>query len=56
VTRGRYDEITPRSAELLHAWIKGSKLHIFERCSHTPILEDVEKFFEVHRDFLRQVA
>jgi proline iminopeptidase len=56
VTCGRYDEITPKNAELLHARIKGSRLHIFERCSHTPILEDEEKFFEVHRDFLRQVA
>jgi proline iminopeptidase len=56
VTCGRYDEITPKNAELLHERIRGSKLHIFEGCSHMPILEDEERFFDVHRDFLKQVA
>jgi len=56
VTCGRFDEITPKNAEVLHRGIAGSKLHIFEGCSHTPILEDPSVFLRVHRDFLHEVS
>ncbi len=56
VTCGRFDEITPKNSETLNRGIRGSRLHIFENCSHTPILEDPVAFFRVHRDFLQEVS
>jgi proline-specific peptidase len=56
ITCGRHDEITPKNSELLQERIRGSRLHIFEGCSHMPILEDEGRFFEVHREFLRRVS
>jgi proline iminopeptidase len=55
VTCGEYDEITSKNAELLHQGIRDSKIHIFKGCSHAVAEEDRESFFQVHRDFLRQL-
>lgn len=56
VTCGEFDEITPKNARLLHDRIRGSELHIFEKCSHVIVAEDPKEFFHVHGDFLDKVA
>lgn len=56
ITCGEYDEITSKNAQRLHSGISGSRFHLFRGCSHMPILEDGEKFFQVHRDFLAQAS
>jgi proline-specific peptidase len=49
---GRFDELTPACAETLHQGIAGSELVLFEESSHTPHLEETEKYLEVVNDFL----
>jgi proline iminopeptidase len=40
LTTGRFDEVTPRVAESMHAGIRGSELRLFERSSHTAFWEE----------------
>lgn len=56
VTCGEFDEITPKNAKLLHDHIRGSELHIFEKCSHVIVAENPEEFFRVHGEFLDRVS
>jgi proline iminopeptidase len=56
VTAGEYDERSPKCAMAIHRGIKGSKLVVFEDCSHTAIWEDRVRFIEVVRDFLDHVS
>ena len=50
---GRLDGIVPlRHAELLHHWIPGSMLRVFERAGHLPIIEKPETANRLIRDFL----
>ena len=56
VTCGEFDEITPKNAELLHDRIRGSELHIFEKCSHVIVAENPREFFRVHGEFLDKVS
>ena len=52
VTAGEYDARTPKCAEVIHRGIRGSKLVIFEDCSHAALWEDRVRFIETVRDFL----
>jgi proline-specific peptidase len=52
ITCGRYDEVTPKNAEVLNQGIKDSKLVIFEKSSHSAIIEEPEKYFETYERFL----
>ncbi len=55
ITVGRFDEVTPRVAESMHAEIKGSKLVIFENSSHQAMWEERAKYMEVVGGFLNQI-
>ena len=52
ITVGKYDKITPKCARVIHRGIRGSKLVVLEKCSHTALWEDRAQFIEVVRDFL----
>jgi proline-specific peptidase len=55
VTSGRYDECTPRLAEIVHRGIPGSEWAIFEESSHTAFIEERERYMQVLDDFLSRV-
>jgi len=52
ITAGKYDLESPKSARAIHRGIRGSKLVMFEKCSHAALWEDRVRFMEVVRDFL----
>ncbi len=52
ITAGKYDLETPKSAQAIHRGIRGSKLVMFEMCSHAALWEDRVEFIELVRDFL----
>jgi proline-specific peptidase len=54
ITCGRCDEATPACAETLHRGIPGSRMHIFEDCSHMTFLEQPEEFGQVIGEFLAE--
>jgi len=56
ITNGKYDEVTPRCGEVLHRGIKDSKFVIFEKSSHSPRIEEPDKYFETYGSFLRGVS
>jgi proline iminopeptidase len=56
VTAGKYDLVAPKCARAIHRGIRGSKLVILEKCSHTAIWEDRVGFIELVRDFLDSVT
>ncbi|MFK3781606.1 alpha/beta fold hydrolase [Agrobacterium sp. NPDC089420] len=50
---GAEDILTPLpESELLHAYIPGSRLHVFEECGHLPPLEKPEETTRLLRDWL----
>ncbi len=53
VIRGSYDLCTPAIADVLVRGIPGARLVVFEHSSHTPVLEETERYVEVVGDFLR---
>jgi L-proline amide hydrolase len=54
VVRGRYDMSTdPISAELVNG-IRGAREVVFEESSHTPVLEETDRYLEVVGDFLKE--
>jgi L-proline amide hydrolase len=54
VVRGRYDMCTePIAAELVNG-IEGAREVVFEESSHTPALEESDRYLEVVGDFTRQ--
>jgi L-proline amide hydrolase len=56
VIRGRYDMCTePIAAELVNG-IQGARLEIFEKSSHTPVLEESDRYLEVVGRFMREVG
>lgn len=55
VIGGRYDEATPTITETVHRGIPGSQWVIFENSSHTPHLEETERYLQVLGDFLSRV-
>lgn len=56
VTVGKFDQITPKCARAIHRRIRGSKLVVFEKCSHMALWEDRAHYIEVVRDFLDEVS
>jgi L-proline amide hydrolase len=52
---GRHDEVRPHVVEAMHARLKDSEWALFEDSSHTPHLEERERFLETVGDFLRRV-
>jgi pimeloyl-ACP methyl ester carboxylesterase len=52
VISGRYDEATPAIAETVHRGIPGSEWVMFEHSSHTPHLEETERYLQVVTNFL----
>jgi L-proline amide hydrolase len=55
VTSGRYDECTPRLAEIVHRGIRGSEWAIFENSSHTAFIEERERYMQRLGDFLSRI-
>ena len=55
VIRGAYDMCTPRVAERLMGGLPDARLVVFEQSSHTPVLEETERYLQVVGDFLREV-
>ncbi len=51
---GRYDEATPVVVQPVKDGIPGSEWVVFENSSHTPHLEEPERFLDVVGDFLRR--
>lgn len=52
ILSGRHDESTPAINEVLHQGIRDSEWILFEKSSHTPHLEEMERYMEVLSDFL----
>ncbi|HLM37740.1 MAG TPA: proline iminopeptidase-family hydrolase [Gaiellaceae bacterium] len=55
ITSGRHDECTLALVEPLHRGIAGSEWVLFERSSHTSLLEEPERYLEVIGGFLARV-
>src|SRR5919109_1707386 len=54
VIRGRYDMCTPRIAQTLVRGIAGAREVVLEHSSHTPVLEETERYLDVVRRFMRE--
>jgi proline iminopeptidase len=52
VLRGAHDLCTPAVAATLVAGIPGARLEVFEESSHTPVVEETERYLDVVRAFL----
>ncbi|HUK28850.1 MAG TPA: proline iminopeptidase-family hydrolase [Candidatus Acidoferrales bacterium] len=52
VTVGRYDEVTPKVAEIIHKGIRGSTLRVFEKSAHLTMWDEEELYLQVVREFL----
>ncbi len=54
VIRGRYDMCTePIAADLVNG-IEGSRLEVFEESSHTPVLEESDRYLSVVSSFMKE--
>jgi proline iminopeptidase len=54
VVRGRYDMCTPAIAETLVHGIPGAREVVLEQSSHTPVLEETDRYLDVLRRFMRE--
>lgn len=52
---GRYDEATPFIVKTIHDRIPDSEWVLFENSSHTPHLEETERYIQVVSNFLKHV-
>jgi pimeloyl-ACP methyl ester carboxylesterase len=52
VLRGAHDLSTPAIAKTLTDGIPHAREVVFEESSHTPVLEETERYLRVVRDFL----
>jgi proline-specific peptidase len=52
VVRGRFDMCTDSIAATLVEGIRGAREVVLERSSHTPVLEETERYLEVVRAFV----
>ena len=52
VLSGRHDEATPLIAETVHKGIPNSEWVLFEDSSHTPHIEETERYLQVVEEFL----
>lgn len=55
ITSGRHDECTPALVEPLHDGIRASEWVLFEQSSHTPYLEEPERYLATVASFLERV-
>ena len=55
ITSGRHDECTPALVEPLHEGIRGSERVLFEDSSHTPYLEEAERYVATVGSFLERL-
>ena len=55
ITSGRHDECTPALVEPLHEGIRGSEWVLLEGSSHTPYLEEPERYLDAVGSFLERV-
>ena len=55
ITSGRHDECTPALVEPLHEGIRGSEWVLLEDSSHTPYLEEPERYLATVESFLARV-
>jgi pimeloyl-ACP methyl ester carboxylesterase len=50
---GQYDAIIPLNCgELCHKALSNSRLHVIDRCGHSPALEKPQEFLQVIQAFL----
>jgi|BEDMetMinimDraft_2_1075160.scaffolds.fasta_scaffold02941_2 proline iminopeptidase len=56
ITVGRYDEVTPTVAEVIHRGIPNSTLKVFDNSSHTAMWEETEKYLNTILDFITHVG
>jgi L-proline amide hydrolase len=56
VVRGRYDMCTPPIARTLVQGIAGAQEVVLEHSSHTPVLEETDRYLEVVGRFAREAA
>ena len=54
VIRGRYDLSTEKIVATLVRGLPQAREVVFEESSHTPVLEETERYVDVIRDFLRE--
>ncbi len=54
VVRGRYDMCTDAIAATLVNGVRGAREVVLERSSHTPVLEETERYLEVVGNFLKE--
>lgn len=55
ITVGRYDEVTPTVAEVIHKGIPGSRLKLFENSSHMAMWEEPEEYINTVYEFIKSV-
>jgi len=55
ILSGRFDESTPAINEVLHHGIRNSEWVVFEESSHTPHLEETEKYLQSLSNFLTRM-
>ena len=55
ILSGEYDESTPAINQVLHQGIRDSEWVLLDGCSHTPHLEDTEKYLRILTHFLTRV-
>jgi L-proline amide hydrolase len=55
ILSGLYDEATPAIAETVQRGIPGSEWVLFENSSHSPHIEETEKYMQVVAEFLARV-
>jgi proline iminopeptidase len=53
---GRFDMIDVEFSRRIHRGIRGSKLVVFEKSAHGPILSERDLYMETHRNFLDRVV
>lgn len=56
ITVGRYDEVTPRVAKVIHKGIKGSKLVILKNSSHMCMWEEKDTYLKIVEDFIKEIS
>lgn len=56
VVRGRYDMCTDAVAAELVEGIRGAREVVLEQSSHTPVMEETERYLDVVREFTREAG
>lgn len=55
ITVGQFDEVTPNVAEVIHKEINGSRLEIFDGCSHLTMWENRGKYNSALLGFINEI-